>query len=209
MKWTLTVVGVFLVGMMLGVTGAIPAGLIPDEVSTWLLYLLILQVGIGIGSGPDLKKLIKSLNLTALTVPLCTVVGSLAGAAVLALVFSDLSLSNCLALGSGFGYYSISPALITEMRTPQIGASAAAHLGALALLINIFRELAALGAAPILRRYFGIYAPVCAAGVTSCDVLLPSIIRYSGPEIAPLAVIHGILLEPLIPLLIATFCLFQ
>lgn len=38
------------------------------------------------------------------------------------------------------------------------------------------------------------------------DVLLPSISRYSGKEMIPAAIMHGIALELSVPLLVSLFC---
>ena len=38
------------------------------------------------------------------------------------------------------------------------------------------------------------------------DVMLPSISRYSGKEMVPAAILHGIILEMSVPLLVSLFC---
>lgn len=57
----------------------------------------------------------------------------------------------------------------------------------------------ALLGAPLIRKYFGQLAPISAAGVNSMDVLLPSITRYSGKDMIPLAIFHGILIDMSVP----------
>ena len=58
-----------------------------------------------------------------------TILGTLAGTAVVSLLLTHRSLTDCLAIGSGFGYYSLSSIFITEYR--------GAELGTIALLANI------------------------------------------------------------------------
>ena len=53
----------------------------------------------------------------------------------------------------------------------------------------------ALLGTPLIKKYFGKLAPISAAGVNSMDVLLPSISRYSGKEMIPIAILHGILID--------------
>lgn len=65
----------------------------------------------------------------------------------------------------------------------------------------------ALFGAPLYASFFGKFAPVSVAGINSMDVCLPVISRYSGKNIVPVAIIHGIILEISVPLLI--FALLQ
>ena len=59
---------------------------------------------------------------------------------------------------------------------------------------------------PIIKKYFGKLAPISAAGVNSMDVLLPSITRYSGKEMIPIAILHGILIDISVPVFVSFFC---
>ena len=79
--------------------------------------------------------------------PLATIIGTLVGSALISLVLSGKSLTDCLAVGSGFGYYSFRLFLSLTYK--------GAELGTIALVSNILRELIALLAAPLLVRYFG------------------------------------------------------
>ena len=115
----------------------------------------------------------------------------------------DLRLMDCLAVGSGFGYYSLSSVLITNLKG---GAADAAALATVALLANIMRELVALFGIPLFARLGGRLAPISVAGINSMDVCLPMIVRSSGSELIPLAVLHGLALELSVPLLVGLFC---
>ena len=85
-----------------------------------------------------------------------TILGTLAGSAAVSLILTHRSLTDCLAVGSGFGYYSLSSIFITEYK--------GAELGTIALLANISREILTLLAAPLLVRWFGNLAPISAGG---------------------------------------------
>lgn len=61
----------------------------------------------------------------------------------------------------------------------------------------------ALLGTPIIKKYFGKLAPISAAGVNSMDVLLPSISRYSGKEMIPIAILHGILIDISVPVFVS------
>ena len=103
-----------------------------------------------------------------------------------------------MAVGAGFGYYSLSSVFITQLHSQS--------LGVVALLSNIFREVATLLATPLLVSYFGKLAGIASGGATAMDTTLPVISRYSGQSYAIIAVFSGIVLTILVPFLV-TFIL--
>ena len=164
------------------------------------------RLGINLGSNRNLRQFVLSLNFRTLLVPLATVSGTLLFSAIGGFLLSRWSIFDCMAVGSGFSYYSVSSILITQIKSPSIGVQLATELGTIALLSNIFREMMALLGAPLIRKYFGQLAPISAAGVNSMDVLLPSITRYSGKDMIPLAIFHGILIDMSVPVFVSFFC---
>lgn len=101
--------------------------------------------------------------------------------------------------GSKINYFRGSIALCRK------GSIAPGFSSMLALLVNIIREMITLILGPWLARVFGRYAPTAAAGVTSMDVTLPMIIRCTGQEMFPIALMHGIVLEVSVPILVTLF----
>ena len=184
MKGSLVVVAFFCAGCMIGAVNNFQYDM--HSVSMYVLYALMLQVGISIGSNKKLKELIKSLRLKMLLVPMATIAGTLLFSALASLLLSQWSVFDCMAV--------------------SIGLQLATELGTIALLANIFREMMALLGAPLIRKYFGQLAPISAAGVNSMDVLLPSITRYSGKDMIPLAIFHGILIDMSVPVFVSFFC---
>ena len=185
MKGSLTVVAFFCAGCLMGVANDFRFDL--HDLSMYVLYALMFQVGIGM-------------------VPMATIVGTLLFSAFASLLLSQWSVFDCMAVGSGFAYYSLSSILITQFKEPSIGLQLATELGTIALLANIFREMMALLGAPLIRKYFGKLAPISAAGVNSMDVLLPSITQYSGKDVIPIAIFHGILIDMSVPVFVSFFC---
>lgn len=204
MKNNLIVLAIFGIGCLAG------AGFQPEaDMHNWslcILYALMLQVGIGIGSNRSLQQELKKLSLKMLLVPAATIIGTLAFSAAASLLLSQWSVFDCMAVGSGFAYYSLSSILITQFKEPSIGLQLATELGTIALLSNIIREMMSLVGAPLIRKYFGQLAPISAAGVNSMDVLLPSITRCSGKEVMPIAIFHGILIDLSVPFFVNLFC---
>lgn len=204
MKNSITVIAIFIVGCVAGACYDIEFDI--HNLSLCILYALMLQVGIGIGSNKSLRESLRHVSPKILLVPLATITGTLLFSAVASLLLSQWSVFDCMAVGSGFAYYSLSSILITQFKEPSIGMQLATELGTIALLSNIIREMMALVGAPLIRRYFGKLAPISAAGVNSMDVLLPSITRYSGKEMIPIAILHGILIDISVPVFVSFFC---
>ena len=118
-----------------------------------------------------------------------------------------ISLGGNKDLGSGFGYYSLSSVLISQMKITTAGAQVAGELATIALLANIIREMISLFGTPLITKRCGFLAPISVAGINSMDVCLPTIMRSTGKnELMPVAVLHGIVLEISVPLLISFFC---
>ena len=206
MKGSLLVVACFALGCLLGWAGWLPTFLREHDLSVYVLYLLMFQVGLGIGSDSKLKQILKSLRPKLLLVPLATIVGTLTFTAMVNFLLSRWGLFDCLAVGSGFAYYSLSSILITQLKEPLIGAQLAAELGTIALMANILRELFALLGAPLFVRYFGRLAPICAGGATTMDTTLPIITRCCGNELVFVSIFHGILVDFSVPFLVSFFC---
>lgn len=204
MKDSLIVVAVFCIGCLLGVFAQEPID--AHHLSMYVLYALMFQVGIGIGSNKNLKELLCSLCPKMLLVPLATISGTLLFSAFASLLFSKWSMFDCMAVGSGFAYYSLSSILITQFKASTLGLQLATELGTIALMTNIFREMIALLGAPVIRKHFGALAPISAAGVNSMDVLLPSITRCSGKDMIPVAIFHGLLIDLSVPVFVSFFC---
>ena len=145
MKGSLTVVAFFCAGCLMGVANDFQFDL--HDLSMYVLYALMFQVGIGIGSNKKLKELVKSLRPKMLLVPMATIVGTLLFSAFASLLLSQWSVFDCMAVGSGFAYYSLFLHSDYAIQGPSIGLQLATELGTIALLANISREILTLLAA--------------------------------------------------------------
>jgi uncharacterized membrane protein YbjE (DUF340 family) len=193
MKFTLLVLGFFGLGILGGMSGLVPATIIIDDVAMVALYVLLLFVGMGVGSDSAALSNILKMRGWALLVPLSVAAGSLGGAALLGLTLPGISLRESLAVGAGFGYYSLSSIIISQLHSES--------LGVVALLANIIREVITLIFVPLLAR-LGNLAPIAAGGATSMDTTLPMISRYVPGEYTVIAVFSGLVLSMLVPLII-------
>jgi uncharacterized membrane protein YbjE (DUF340 family) len=206
MKGSLLIAGFFVWGCFLGWALAQWEITLTVDITLYVLYLLMFQVGISIGSDKKLKEILSGIRLKLLLVPLATITGTLGFSALISLIITKWKLFDCLAVGSGFAYYSLSSILITELREASYGIQAATELGTIALIANIMREIMALLGAPLLVKYFGPLAPICAGGATTMDTTLPVITRYSGKDFIFVAIFHGILADLSVPFFVSFFC---
>lgn len=206
MKGSLIVVGFFALGCLLGWSGWLPRVVVENDFTCYVLYLLMALVGISIGSDRQLNDILRSIRPRLLLVPLATIVGTLSFSALVSLFITRWSPFDCLAVGSGFAYYSLSSILITELKTPTLGEQLAAELGTIALIANIIREIFALLGAPLFVKWFGRLAPICAGGATTMDTTLPIITRCCGKDLVFVSIFHGILVDFSVPFFVSFFC---
>lgn len=194
MKFSVVLLGLFLLGVGFGTTGIAPQFLLIDGVSMQLVRLLLLLVGLGMGLDPQFFTYLSHVNVRMLLVPAGVALGSLLGAGLVALLLPGMSIRDGAAVGAGLGYYSLSSILIGQIR--------GAELGVVALISNILREVSTLLLAPLLVRLGGKLAPVASAGATSSDTTLPVIQRYTDSATTLIAVINGLVLTLLVPFLV-------
>jgi len=195
MKGSIIILFFFVLGLLSGIYQLLPEHLLKNDYSLYALYLLMFLVGIGIGSNKKSLQIIKKINFKILLVPLSVITGTYIGVSIFSLIQNHLSLIDSLAIGSGFGYYSLSSVLISEVTNDT--------LGVIALLSNITREIITLLFTPLFARYFGKLAPISSGGATAMDTTLPVITKYIGSDYAIISVFSGIVLTVLVPFLIA------
>ena len=198
MKGSLIIVGFFVLGIIVGLCHFVPQDFLDSDVSYYALCALMFCVGISIGCDTSVLKSFLKVNPRLMFLPVMTIVGTLAGCAAASLVLGHRQFTDCLAIGSGFGYYSLSSIFITEYRGPE--------LGTIALLANICREILTLLCAPLLARYFGKLAPISVGGATSMDTTLPIITRASGEQFIIVSIFHGFCVDFSVPFLVTFFC---
>ena len=143
MKGSLIILFFFFSGVLLARLGLIPTYLIEHDFTVYALWLLMLLVGISIGSDRRLGEILRTLRPRVLLLPMATTAGTFAGTALVSL-FLTYSMSECMAVGAGFAYYSLSSIFISQYK--------GAELGTIALISNIARELITLLLTPLLAR---------------------------------------------------------
>ena len=198
MKGSLIILSFFATGVLLGIYRFFPQEILNYNISFYVLCMLMFSVGISIGNDPSSFQQFRTLNPRLIFLPLMTILGTWLGVLAVSFFLKNRTLSECLAVGSGFGYYSLSSILITQCKGVE--------LGTIALLSNIMREVMNLLFAPWMVRYFGKLAPICAGGATTMDTTFPIIVRTSGKDYAIVSIYHGFIMDFTVPFFVTFFC---
>ena len=163
-----------------------------DIITTWLLYLLVILIGMSMARNPlKLSDIITHPDL--LILPAGTIIGTLGGGLILAFLF-ELSIGESLSLAAGFGWYSFSGVILAKLGGP--------YLGSIAFLANLLRESIALLIIPVIAHSRYPHIGIGVAGATSMDVTLPIIKLSCGDSAVPLSISHGLIISLAVPFLV-------
>lgn len=174
-----------LAGVMLYIV--LPEHSLPSQLSSYLLYCLIFLIGIDL-SAVQLGRLTGQHVL----VPSLVIVAWLVSALVMSLLLNE-STATLLMVGSGFGWFSLSAPLITQLTD--------AKLGSFALLSDLFRELFAI----MLLYLFGqqhAKSAIAVCGATAMDSTLPFVKKNCSPIDVQIAIFSGFVLTVLAPFIV-------
>ena len=200
MKSSFIILCCFITGILLAYYRYVPDIFLTYDYSNYILPVMMFFVGIGIGG--DIKSLyvpIKKYKLKIILIPLATIFGSIIITALISPLF-DITTKETIAIGSGFGYYSLSAIFLNKL--------AGYEIGMMALISNMTREITALLFIPILARYCGKLAPISAAGATSIDPTVPIIAKSCGEQFIVISIFHGILVDISVPIIISLLYYF-
>lgn len=167
----------------------------PEHTITALLMILLFLVGISL-KGANISLYEVLLNRQGIAISGVFILSTLMGGAVFSLLFTDVSLTQGLALASGFGWYSLSGTIITD--------AYGAVWGSVALFNDLGREILALLFIPHLMRHSPASA-IGLGGVTSLDFTLPTLTQSGGVQIVPLVISFGFITNVISPILMVGF----
>ncbi|QPF36841.1 lysine exporter LysO family protein [Acinetobacter sp. TTH0-4] len=167
------------------------------SISTWnLLLIFMLFIGLDLAYSPLDRSW---LNWKIMLVPLGCIIGSLAGALLSSFIIKDVNLKDLIMLSQGYGFYSMSGIVVTELKN--------AELGSIALMNDLFREIIAI----LLMYSIGWRYPrsaISAAAATAMDVTLPMVKQACGNNFIPHAMVSGFILSILAPIAISILAAF-
>ncbi len=200
-KMTFFIIGAVIIGMVVGYFCIRP--IFGEHISTfetWAgiiikvgLCVLLFFVGTDLGFEGTVVENFKKVGIRIFAFPLAVVLGTLLGAAIAGIIMGlDVKLS--LAIGAGFGWYTLAPGIIME----------AGYLtgSAISFLHNVMREFFSILLIPFVASKVG-YIETCGMpGAAAMDVCLPIVERSTRSEIAIYSFVSGVVLSILVPVLV-------
>lgn len=216
MRDSFIIVGAFILGILLAAFHILPGSWLALDFSTYsnyVLYLLLLLVGVNIGIDDTIFSTVRRLRARVLFTPVITYGGMLIGSAIaFAIIYlchlevsgtgmasgagaGHFSFLNAVTINSGLGYYSLTGIMVSE--------AWGAELGSVALLANLLREFITILCGPLIHKYFGKYAITSAGGATITDTTLPIMLKNDGNTMFPVAIYSGLVFNVAVPVLLA------
>ncbi|XZQ54722.1 MAG: lysine exporter LysO family protein [Arsenophonus sp.] len=184
---------VLILGFLVGLTGWPYLSYAKYGIEITLICLLLL-VGSHLRNNEIYLREIL-INFRGVIIAIIVASSALLGG-ILAAFLLSLPTKVGLCIASGYGWYSLTGILLTDIYGPVIGSTA--------FFNDLIRELAAIMLIPIIINQSRSTAlGIC--GSTSMDFALPILQRSGGVSIIPAAIVHGFILSLLTPLLIVFF----
>lgn len=157
------------------------------------LCILLVFVGMDLGLDGTVIDNFKKVGFRILVFPAVVIIGTLAGAAVASPILG-LSLKESLAIGAGFGWYTLAPGIIME--AGYLTASAVAFLH------NVMREMFSILLIPLVAKKVGYIETTGMPGAAAMDVCLPIVEKSTRGDIAVYSFVSGVILSILVPVLV-------
>jgi uncharacterized membrane protein YbjE (DUF340 family) len=198
MSMILLILSAMAIGIAAGLLGLTPQ-IVSDNLDTLImvmLCMLLFVIGLEMSQNRTVFAQIKRIGWKVLLLPVFIAAGSVTGAFA-ASFFIGMQPDNAMAIGAGFGWYSLSAVMLTGLVGAQVGT--------MALLSNVFRELLSIVIVPVVVKYFGKIAAVAPGGATTMDTTLPIVVRYAGTEMSVISFVSGFTLSMLVIVLVPFF----
>lgn len=157
------------------------------------LCILLVFVGMDLGLDGTVIDNFKKVGFRILVFPAVVIIGTLAGAAAASPILG-LSLKESLAIGAGFGWYTLAPGIIME--AGYLTASAVAFLH------NVMREMFSILLIPLVAKKVGYIETTGMPGAAAMDVCLPIVEKSTRGDIAVYSFVSGVILSILVPVLV-------
>jgi uncharacterized membrane protein YbjE (DUF340 family) len=198
MSMALIILSALVIGTVAGVLGIMPApveaGL--DTLIMVMLCLLLFVIGLDMSQNRSVIGQIRRIGWKMILLPAFIAAGSILGA-LAAGILAGMDPRYAMAIGAGFGWYSLSGVMLTGLVGAQIGT--------MALLSNVFREMLSIVIMPLVVKYFGKIAAIAPGGATTMDTTLPVVVRYAGSDMSVISFVSGFTLSMLVFILVPFF----
>ena len=157
------------------------------------LCVLLFFVGMDIGREGTVVENFKKAGWRILIFPFVIIFGTLIGSLAGALILPSLGIRDALAIGSGFGWYTLAPVMLSKYST---------YVSALSFMHNVMRELFGILLIPIVAKKIGYIETVALPGAAAMDVCLPIVEKATRGDIAVYSFLSGVVLSIPVPVLV-------
>ena len=159
------------------------------------LSVLLFFIGLEMGIDGKVAGMLKKAGLKILLYPLAVIFGTVTFAALSSL-FLPITAREAMAISSGFGWYTLAPAILLEY---------SAEISAISFTHNVMREFVGLLLIPFVAKYIGFIETTSLPGVGTMDVFLPIIEKATSRETVIYSFIVGLVLAITVPILVPLF----
>lgn len=162
---------------------------------TITLCMLLVLVGIDIGTEGTLAQNFKSAGWRVVVFPFVSI-GAMMLGSVIASLFLPFGAQDGLCIGSGLGWYSLASAMLVDYSL---------QVSAISFMHNVIREVIGILLIPVCARHLGYIECYCLPGASSMDVCLPLVEKATDSSIAVYSFVNGVVLSAAVPVLVSIF----
>ena len=160
-----------------------------------ILCILLFFVGIEIGLEGTVVQKFRMVGWRIFLFPVAVILGTLAVMLIMSM-FMDYKATEVLAVGSGFGWFSLAPVLIAEY---------SAEISAVSLLYCVMRDVLGFIFIPVIAKKIGYVEAIAPPGASAMDVSLPIVERATNADIAVYSFVSGAIVSIMVPVLVPLF----
>ncbi|NLD20580.1 MAG: lysine exporter LysO family protein [Clostridiales bacterium] len=157
------------------------------------LSILLLFVGIDIGTEGTIVDNFKEAGWRIFVFPFANMIGTYGGALV-ACLFLNISVQDAFCVGSGFSWYTLAPAMLADYSV---------KVSAISFMHNVMRELLGILAIPVVANKIGYIEAPSLPGAAAMDVCLPIVERATKADIAVYSFASGVTLSIAAPIMVS------
>ncbi len=157
------------------------------------LTVLLFFIGIDLGLEGTVIENFKAVGFKIVIIPIAVILGTLIGAFAMSFVIG-VSVKEALAIGAGFGWYTLAPGILME--------SGYLTASAISFLHNVMRELSSIIFIPVVAKKIGYLETTGMPGAAGMDVCLPIVEKATRSDVAVYAFVSGFVLSILVPVLV-------
>ena len=200
---TVLVMVPLIIGLIIGYKIILPSDFNSDFINNLTgrllvmgVTLLLLAIGFSLGLSGNILSSIKKIGIKFLIFPVSAILGSIVGGALCGLVL-PVTIPEGMAIGTGFGWYTMAPTVITE--------AGHTYAGAISFMHNVIREMGGIVLIPFFAGRIGYIEATAVPGVCAMDIAMPIIEKCTKQEMVAYSFGMGLSMSIVVPLLVPIF----